>query len=120
LLLYSFIRKEAVLSSQIEGMQSSLADLLLYEIDEQPGVPVDDAREVSLCVAALELGLETLRSGLRVCMRLLCDMHKVLMADPHRRGKTPGEIRRSRRSCRSCDLFPGWRRLSFGSGSCAV
>ena len=47
LLLYSFVRKEAVLSSQIEGTQSSLADLLLYEIDELPGVPVDDAREVS-------------------------------------------------------------------------
>ena len=46
LLLYSFVRKEAVLSSQIEGTQSSPADLLLYEIDEQPGVPVEDAREV--------------------------------------------------------------------------
>ena len=57
LLLYSFVRKEAVLSSQIEGTQSSLADLLLYEIDEQPGVPVEDAREVSRCVAALEHGL---------------------------------------------------------------
>src|SRR6476619_128857 len=58
LLLYSFVRKEAVLSSQIEGTQSSLADLLLYEIDEEPGVPVDDAREVSRCVAALERGLK--------------------------------------------------------------
>ena len=54
LLLYASVRKEAVLSSQIEGTQSSLADLLLYEIDEQPGVPVEDAREVSRCVAALE------------------------------------------------------------------
>jgi Fic family protein len=53
LLLYSFVRREAVLSSQIEGTQSSLADLLLYEIDEQPGVPVEDPREVSRCVAAL-------------------------------------------------------------------
>lgn len=95
LLLYSFVRKEAVLSSQIEGTQSSLADLLLYEIDEQPGVPVDDAREVSRCVAALELGLQKLRSGLPVCMRLLCDMHQVLMAHPRGHGKTPGEIRRS-------------------------
>jgi Fic family protein len=95
LLLYSFVRKEAVLSSQIEGTQSSLADLLLYEIDEQPGVPVEDAREVSRCVAALELGLKKLRAGLPVCMRLLCEMHKVLMAHPHGRGKAPGEIRRS-------------------------
>ena len=58
LLLYSFVRKEAVLSSQIEGTQSSLADLMLYEIDEEPGVPVEDAREVSRCVAALERGLK--------------------------------------------------------------
>ncbi len=95
LLLYSFVRKEAVLSSQIEGTQSSLADLLLYEIDEQPGVPVEDAREVSRCVAALEAGLKKLRGGLPLCMRLLCGMHKVLLTYPHGRGKTPGEVRRS-------------------------
>ncbi len=95
LLLYSFVRKEAVLSSQIEGTQSSLADLLLYEIDEQPGVPVEDAREVSRCVAALEHGLKKLRGGLPLCMRLLCEMHKVLLTHPGGRGKTPGEVRRS-------------------------
>ncbi len=95
LLLYSFVRKEAVLSSQIEGTQSSLADLMLYEIDEQPGVPVEDAREVSRCVAALDRGLEKLRGGLPLCTRLLCDMHKVLLTHPGGRGKTPGEVRRS-------------------------
>jgi Fic family protein len=95
LLLYSFVRKEAVLSSQIEGTQSSLADLLLYEIDEQPGVPVDDAREVSRCVAALERGLKRLRGGLPLCTRLLCEMHKVLLTHPGGRGKTPGEVRRT-------------------------
>lgn len=95
LLLYSFVRKEAVLSSQIEGTQSSLADLLLYEIDEQPGVPVEDAREVSRCVAALERGLKKLRGGLPLCMRLLGEMHKVLLTHPGGRGKTPGEVRRS-------------------------
>ena len=84
-----------MLSSQIEGTQSSLADLLLYEIDENPGVPVDDAREVSRCVAALERGLKRIKGGLPVCMRLLCEMHKVLMAHPGGRGKTPGELRRS-------------------------
>ena len=93
LLLYSFVRKEAVLSSQIEGTQSSLADLLLYEIDEQPGVPVDDAREVSRCVAALERGLKKLRGGLPLCTRLLCEMHKVLLTHPGGRGKTPGAVR---------------------------
>lgn len=95
LLLYSFVRKEAVLSSQIEGTQSSIADLLLYEIDEQPGVPLDDAREVSRCVAALETGLKGLRGGLPLCTRLLCDMHKSLLAHPRGRGKAPGEVRRS-------------------------
>lgn len=95
LLLYSYIRKEAVLSSQIEGTQSSLADLLLYEIDEQPGVPIDDAREVSRCVAALERGLMLLRGGLPVCTRLLCDMHQVLLNHPNGRAKAPGEIRRT-------------------------
>lgn len=94
LLLYSFVRKEAVLSSQIEGTQSSLADLLLYEIDEQPGVPVEDAREVSRCVAALERGLEKMRGGLPICVRLLTEMHETLMNHPGG-GKTPGEVRRS-------------------------
>jgi Fic family protein len=95
LLLYSFVRKEAVLSSQIEGTQSSLADLLLYEIDEQPGVPVEDAREVSRCVDALDRGLKKLRGGLPLCMRLLCETHKVLLSHPGGRSKTPGEVRRS-------------------------
>ena len=95
LLLYSFVRKEAVLSSQIEGTTSSLADLLLCEIDEQPGVPVEDAREVSRCVAAQERGLKLFRGGLPLSTRLLCDMHKVLLTHPGGRGKTPGELRRS-------------------------
>jgi Fic family protein len=95
LLLYSFVRKEAVLSSQIEGTQSSLADLLLYEIDAQPGVPVADAREVSRCVAALERGRKLLEGGLPLSMRLLRQVHKVLMSHPRGRGKAPGEVRRS-------------------------
>lgn len=95
LLLYSFVRKEAVLSSQIEGTQSSLADLLLYEVDEEPGVPVEDTREVSRCVDALDRGLKKFRGGLPLSTRLLCDMHKVLLSHSRGRGKTPGEIRRS-------------------------
>lgn len=95
LVLYSFVRKEAVLSSQIEGTQSSLADLLLYEVDAQPGVPVEDAREVSHCVAALEHGLRALRGGLPLSMRLLSGMHEVLMSHPGGRASTPGEVRRS-------------------------
>jgi len=95
LLLYSFVRKEAVLSSQIEGTQSSLADLMLFEIDEQPGVPLDDAREVSRCVAALDEGLAQLGGGLPLCMRLLNAMHKALLDHPRGQGKAPGEVRRS-------------------------
>jgi len=95
LVLYSFVRKEAVLSSQIEGTQSSLADLLLYEIDEQPGVPVEDAHEVSRYVAALEHGLTRLRGGFPLSLRLIGEMHAVLLDHPLGRGKTPGEFRRS-------------------------
>jgi Fic family protein len=95
LLLYSFVRKEAVLSSQIEGTQSSLADLLLYEIDEQPGVPVEDAREVSRCVAALEHGLQALRAGLPLSLRVLLGMHEVLLSHPAGQGRAPGEVRKT-------------------------
>jgi len=95
LLLYSFVRKEAVLSSMIEGTQSSLADLMLFELDEQPGVPLEDAREVSCYVAALEHGLERLRDGFPLSLRLIREIHKVLLG--HGRGAklTPGEFRRS-------------------------
>lgn len=95
LLLYSFVRKEAVLSSMIEGTQSSLADLMLFELDEQPGVPLDDVREVSRYVAALEHGLKRLRGGFPLSLRLIREVHKVLLS--HRGGAkvTPGEFRRS-------------------------
>lgn len=95
LVLYSFVRKEAVLSSQIEGTQSSLSDLLLFEIDQQPGVPLDDAREVSRCVAAMAHGIERLRGGFPLSLRLLREMHGVLLDHPRGRGKSPGEFRRS-------------------------
>ena len=95
LVLYSFVRKEAVLSSQIEGTQSSLADLLLFEIDEQPGVPLDDAHEVSRCVAAMTHGVQRLRQGFPLSLRLLRDMHGVLLDHPRGQAKTPGEFRRS-------------------------
>ncbi|MBL8349854.1 MAG: Fic family protein [Burkholderiaceae bacterium] len=95
LLLYSFVRKEAVLSSQIEGTQSSLADLLLFEIDEQPGVPLEDAQEVSRCVAAMTHGVDRLRGGFPLSLRLLREMHGVLLDHPRGRDKTPGEFRRS-------------------------
>jgi len=93
LLLYSFVRKEAVLSSMIEGTQSSLADLMLYELDEQPVVPVDDAREVSLYVAALEHGLERVRAGFPL---ILDDEHLL----------DPGLTTRNRLGIEARDLDP--------------
>jgi Fic family protein len=95
LVLYSFVRKEAVLSSMIEGTQSSLADLLLFEIDEQPGVPMEDAREVSRYVAALEHGLKRLRGGFPLSKRLLREVHKVLLGGGRGGKLTPGEFRRT-------------------------
>jgi Fic family protein len=95
LVLYSFIRKEAVLTSQIEGTQSTLADLLLFEIDEEPGVPVGDALEVSRYVAAMDVALRELRSGMPLCMRLLRNAHAALLDHPGGHTKTPGRIRRS-------------------------
>jgi Fic family protein len=95
LFLYSHVRKEAVLSSQIEGTQSSLSDLLLFEIDEAPGVPLDDVTEVSNYVAALEHGLRRLRSGFPLSNRLLRETHAVLLSRGRGSGKRPGEFRTS-------------------------
>jgi len=95
LFLYSYIRKEAVLSSQIEGTQSSLSDLLLFELDEAPGVPLDDVTEVSNYVAALEHGLARLRGGFPLSNRLLREIHAVLLSRGRGSGKLPGEFRTS-------------------------
>jgi Fic family protein len=95
LFLYMYVRKEAVLSSQIEGTQSSLSDLLLYEAEEAPGVPLNDVREVSNYVAAMGHGLARLKEGFPLSLRLLREIHGILLA--HGRGETqdPGEFRRS-------------------------
>lgn len=94
-LLYQYVRKEAVLSSQIEGTQSSLSDLLLYELEEAAGVPLDDVREVSNYVAALDHGLRRLRGGFPLSLRLLQEVHGVLLAKGRGSSKRPGEFRRS-------------------------
>lgn len=93
--LYSYVRKEAVMSSQIEGSQSSLSDLMLYEAEGAPGVPLDDVREVSCYVAALEHGLNLLKGGLPLCVRLMNEMHAKLMTHGRGAGKAPGEVRRT-------------------------
>ncbi len=95
LFLYTYVRKEAVLSSQIEGTQSSLSDLLLFELDELPGVPIEDVSEVSRYVAALEHGLKRIRGGFPLSNRLLREMHGILLSKGRGAEKTPGEFRRS-------------------------
>jgi len=95
LFLYMYIRKEAVLSSQIEGTQSSFSDLLLYESEEAPGVPLDDVQEVSNYVAAMEHGLSRLRGGFPLCARLFKEIHNVLLSTGRGSEKAPGEFRRS-------------------------
>lgn len=94
LFLYQYVRKEAVLSSQIEGTQSSLADLLRYEIEETPGVPLEDTAEVSRYVDALDHGLRRLPE-LPLSLRLIREIHDRLMAGGRGQHMTPGEFRRS-------------------------
>ncbi|HMV46718.1 MAG TPA: Fic family protein [Blastocatellia bacterium] len=95
LFIYLFVRKEALLSSQIEGTQSSLTDLLLYEQNEVPNVPLADVEEVSSYVAALQHGLKRLREGFPLSLRLLREIHAVLLATGRGSAKAPGEFRRS-------------------------
>jgi Fic family protein len=95
LFIYLYVRKEAVLSSQIEGTQSSLSDLLLYESAQAPGVPLDDVREVSNYVAAMNHGLQRLREGFPLSLRLIREIHEVLLAKGRGSEKEPGEFRRS-------------------------
>ncbi len=95
LFLYAYVRKEAVLSSQIEGTQSSLSDLLLFELEQAPGVPLDDVTEVSNYVAAMEHGLDRLKGGFPVSARLIREIHSKLLAGGRGSSKDPGEFRRS-------------------------
>jgi len=95
LFIYTYVRKEAVLSSQIEGTQSSLSDLLLFELEQQPGAPMDDVQEVSNYVAALNYGLSRLESGFPLSLRLIKEMHDKLLSEGRGSDKAPGEFRRS-------------------------
>jgi Fic family protein len=95
LFLYMYIRKEAVLSSMIEGTQSSISDLLLFEMDQAPGVPLDDVREVSNYVAALNHGLSRLIEGFPLSLRLLKEIHGILLSKGRGSRQNPGEFRRS-------------------------
>lgn len=93
MLLYFYNRREAVLSSQIEGTQSSLSELLLFENDLLQGA--SDADEVLNYVAAMDHGLQRIRNGFPLSNRLLREMHKILMRRGRGSDKTPGEFRTS-------------------------
>lgn len=95
-LLYSAIRKEALLTSQIEGTQATLIDLF----DEEAGFKVsntDDVEEVTNYLRAFRWVQEQLRDpkGLPISVRLLCDAHRLLLDGARGAGKQPGELRRS-------------------------
>ena len=95
LFLYVYVRKEAVLSSMIEGTQSSLSDLLMFEFEHQPGVPLDDVQEVSNYAAALNHGLNRLNADFPLSLRLLKEIHRVLLSKGRGKEYDPGEFRRS-------------------------
>src|SRR5262249_6870942 len=95
LFLYAYVRKEAVVSSQIEGTQSTLSDLLLFELKEAPGVPVNDVIEVSNYVRAMEHGLKRLRDGFPLSNRLIREIHGILLSRGRGGNKAPGEFRRT-------------------------
>jgi len=95
LLIYTYVRKEAVLSSQIEGTQSSLSDLLMFENDEVPGVPIQDVQEVSNYVAGMQHGLRRLKGGFPLSLRLIREIHAILLKGGRGANKTPGEFRRT-------------------------
>lgn len=95
LFVYMYVRKEALLSCQIEGAQSSLSDLLLFEAEEVTGGPLDDVREVSSYVAAMDHGLSRLAGGFPLSLRLIREIHGILLRDGRGDDKEPGEFRRS-------------------------
>ncbi|MGO9022296.1 MAG: Fic family protein [Syntrophobacteraceae bacterium] len=95
LFLYFYVRKEALLSSQIEGTQSSFNDLLLYESEEMPGAPLEDVQEVSNYVAAMNHGLNRLRGGFPLSLRLIKEIHGILLSKGRGSDKEPSEFRRS-------------------------
>lgn len=95
LFIYMYVRKEALLSSQIEGTQSSLSELLLFELEDMPGAPLDDVQEVSNYVAAMNHGLTRLREDFPLSLRLIREIHAILLVKGRGSDKEPGEFRRS-------------------------
>ncbi|MCX5922691.1 MAG: Fic family protein [Candidatus Dependentiae bacterium] len=95
LFIYMYVRKEALLSSQIEGTQSSFSDLILFEHDQKPSVSLDDVEEVSNYVQAIKYGLERIKGGFPLSLRLLREVHAILLKGVRGAHKYPGEFRRT-------------------------
>lgn len=95
LFLSAYLRKEAVLSSQIEGTQSSLSDLLLFERDVRVGAEIDDVRETLNYLSAMHHGLTRIGNGFPISLRLIREIHEILMADVRGSDRAPGEFRRT-------------------------
>ena len=95
LFVYMYVLKEALLSSQIEGTQSSLCDLMLFEHHQKSKVSLEDVEEVSNYVKAISYGLERLKGGFPLSLRLLRETHGILMAGTRGAAKLPGEFRTS-------------------------
>jgi len=96
--IYAFVRKEALLSSEIEGTQATLADVLAWERTEQPGgSKVEDIEEVVNYVAAVNQAFSEIHSarGAPISIRLFNDCHRILMRGVRGANKQPGEPRRS-------------------------
>lgn len=93
--IYAYIRKEAVYSSMIEGTQSSLSDLLLYEQGGYDQADTDDVEEVSHYVSAMQLGMERMQDGYPISLRLIRELHAELLRRGRGSTKMPGEFRQS-------------------------
>lgn len=92
---YMYVRKEALLSSQIEGKQSTLDDLLKYEAQQTQGIPVEDSSEVSSYVAALNHGIDRINEGFPLALRLIKEIHAILLKNSRGKTKSPGEFHSS-------------------------
>lgn len=95
LFLYMYVRKEALLSSQIEGTQSSFSDLLLFEQQQNPNVSEEDVEEVSYYIKALNHGIKRMNDGFPLSLRLIKEIHAILLSGTRGSDKLPGEFRKS-------------------------
>ena len=96
--IYAFVRKESLLSSEIEGTQATLVDVLAWEQTDQPGASsIEDIEEVANYVAAVNHALKEIHSpqGMPICVRLFNECHRILMHGVRGASKQPGELRRS-------------------------